>query len=144
MPTAPTLPRASARPEPRRLGVAIAIAIAVLAFGAAAIITTTSLLAGPDRIDMTIENPTAYEISVEVSDASGGPTHELGRIGADSSRELRGIVDQGDTWSFAFSYGGIRAAEATLERDAILDGPVVVPSSVETVLADSDLPPPPS
>lgn len=142
MPTAPPLSRPSARPRSRGAGLAVAV-IAAVATVLALLVMTSSLLTGPDRVDLAVENPTPYELEVQVRGADGGSVHQLGPIASGSTREFTGVIDQGDTWLFEFSYGGVLAAELTVERSGIEAGTVVVPDSAEEVLDDSDLPPPP-
>lgn len=142
MPTAPSLYRPSARPRSRRVRTAIATIAAIAAIFALFAITS-SRLAGPDRVDMVIENPTAYVLSVRVSGADGGSSQPLGPISSGSTREFSGVLDQGETWLFEFSYGGVQAGELVLERSEVIAAPVVVPAGTERVLEQAGLSPPP-
>ncbi len=141
MPTAPTMSRPSARPRPRRAGLAVAVVAAVAAIVVLFAITS-SLLTGPERIDVTIENPTAYTLDVKVRGGDDGPVHELGPIGSGSTRAFAGVIDQGETWVFEFGYGGVLAGELTVEKSQVEAGPLIVPESAEAVLDEADLPPP--
>ncbi len=96
MPTAPTMARPSARQRPRRAGFAVAVVAAVAAIIVLFAIMS-SLLAGPERIDVTIENPTDYTLDVKVRGGDDGPVHELGPVGSGATRSFVGVIDQGDT-----------------------------------------------
>lgn len=142
MPTAPTMSRPAAHQRPRRAGLAVAV-VAAIATVILLFAITSSLLTGPDRVDVTIENPTAYTLDVEVRSGDGGTVHELGPIGSSSTRLFTGVIDQGDSWAFEFSYGGVPAGEVVVDRSEVEAGPVVVPDGAEAALDEADLPPPP-
>lgn len=143
MPTAPSLARPSARSRATNLRAAAAIAVAVAAT-VALLAATSSILAGPERVDFAVENPTSYPLLLEVRKAAGGSVYKLGPISQGGTREFTGVIDQGDTWLFTYTYGGVLAAEVSVERSELESGPVSVPDSAERVLRESDLPPPPA
>ena len=140
MPTAPSIarpsPRARQRPAPLLTGAAAALAIVAMLAAA------TSVLEGPSRLDVVVENPTVYEINVRAEPIDGGSGFDLGPVASESSRTIVGVIDTGDRWRLEFSYGGIVAAELVLDRTQ-LDAPVNVPSSAEEVLGEAGLPPSP-
>lgn len=134
MPTAPSLYRPSARPRSRRVGPVVAIVAAIVAAIAATLALfaiTSSMLAGPERVDMVIEN---HVLSVRVSGADGGSGHTLGPISSGSTREFSGVLDQGDTWLFKVSYGGVQAGELVVERSELMAAPVAVAPAVATAV----------
>lgn len=143
MPTAPPLTRPSARPGTNRVRVAVAV-IAGLAAAIALFFVTSSMLAGPERVDLTIENPTAFPLRAEVSDASGGSVQGLGPISSESTRDFAGVLDQGETWVFTFSYGDVVAAEITVDRARVQSGPISIPDTADQTLRDAGLPPQPT
>ena len=55
------------------------------------------------------------------------------------------MLEQGDTWVFTFSYGGVRATELRLSRDdlAAADWTVMVPDSAGGALEAAGLEPSP-
>lgn len=142
MPTAPPLSRPTARPRNRQVR-SVALIVAAIAATIALLAITSSMLTGPDRVDLTIENPTAYHLSVEVRGAEDGSVHRLGTVSSESTRDLTGVIDQGEMWWFEFSYGGVIAAELTVSQSTLEAGPVVVPDSAGEVLAQAGLSPPP-
>lgn len=142
MPTAPPLSRPSARPRSRQVRSAVLIVVAI-AVAIALFTITSSMLTGPDRVDLTIENPTAYPLSVEVRGAEDGSVLLVGTVSSERTDEFAGVIDQGEMWWFTFSYGGVVAAEVTVSQSALETGPVVVPDSAGEVLAQADVSPPP-
>ena len=142
MPTAPPLSRPSARPRSRQVRSA-ALIVAAVAVAIALLAITSSMLTGPDRVDLTIENPTAYHLSVDVRGAEDGSVLGVGTVSAESTGEFPRVIDQGEMWWFEFSYGGVVAAEVTVSRSALEAGSVVVPDSAGEVLRQAGLSPPP-
>ena len=102
------------------------------------------LLADPPRVELVVENPTAYDVNVDVRPADGGNRLGLGTVGADASRPFSRVIDQGERWLVEFSYGGVDATPIQVSRDTITSGSVVVPESVEAEFRDAGLAAPPS
>src|SRR5712671_6945868 len=76
-------------------GLAIVIAIAsVLLIGIV-------LLNGPARVDqVTVANPTDYEVSIQLASSTDGAWLPFAIVGLRSTREFSDVIDQGDTWVF--------------------------------------------
>lgn len=117
--------------------------LATLIVGAVLIAAVNSLLADPDRVDLTVENPTAFDVTVDVRSAEGGGRLGLATIDPGTSKSLSGVIDQGERWFFEFSYGGVNAPPLEVSRDVVTAGPVVVPAIVEQLFLDAGLSPPP-
>ena len=143
MPTATPVARSSRRDAgARRARTSIAI-IAGAVIVVASLLATTSLLTGPERMDVVVQNPTAYDVNVRVEPAQGGTGLGLGAVPAGTTRTFSGVVDQGDLWRFEFRYAGIVAGDMTVAADDVAAAAVVVPSSAERVLREADVLTPP-
>ena len=143
MPTSsPALARPSPHTRERRLDI-VATVIAVIA-GLAIVAALSVILADPPRVDLLIDNPTAYDVNVDVRPADGGNRLGLGTVDADSEKPFRLVIGQGDRWLFEFSYGGVDAAPIEVAGETVSEGTVVVPDSVEDEFRAAGLTPPPS
>lgn len=143
MPTSsPALARPSPRVRKRRVDV-VATALAVVV-GAALMAGLSQLLADPARVDLEVDNPTAYDVNVDVRPADGGNRIGLGTVGAGSSKPFARVIDQGERWLFEFSYGGVDASPVEVSQETVTSGTVVVPARVEEEFRDAGLNPPPS
>jgi hypothetical protein len=77
-----------------------------------------------------VVNETPYNVNVDISGERG--RIGLGTVTTGSSLEFSEVLDEGDTWIFEFSYGGVDAGELSVER-AVLeeqDWTVEVPAEV--------------
>jgi hypothetical protein len=106
----------------------LALAGAVLV----AIAVSLVLLDDPDRHDVEVSNPTAYEISVSVSDGSGGGEMALLTLEPGETRSASGVRDQGESWVFVFRAHGVDGGEVRLGRDELREAgwQVTVPDEV--------------
>ncbi len=142
MPTAPVIsrpsPSVSSRNGKRGAIVSATLMAAIAALG----IATTMLLADPDRVEVHVENPTAFGVSVEVHDDRGGGRLRLGVVSSGIDKTFTGVIDQGAKWVFEFSYAGVSGGTIEVTSEAMKDGPVVVPGFVEETLRDAGLTPP--
>jgi hypothetical protein len=89
-----------------------------LALGAIVVVAVAvSLVAldDPDRFDVEVSNPTAYQISVSVSDGSGGEIALL-TLDPGETRAASNVMDQGETWVFAFEAHGHDGGELSVDR----------------------------
>jgi hypothetical protein len=112
---------------------ALAIVIAI----AAVLVIGVFLLDGPARISrLTVANPTDYDVSVELAPTTDGGWLPLAVLGQRSTRDLRDVIDQGDTWVFHFRAQGQDAGDVTIARGdlAAAGWKVTVPASVTTQL----------
>jgi hypothetical protein len=105
----------------------------------AAIILLAPLLQMPSHIDqVSFENPTAYDITIEASDDGTGWT-PVGTVDAGESADFERIYDQGDEWVFRFSSQGRDAGELARTRAELEQGDwhLVIPETVgDTLQAD--------
>lgn len=129
----PTSPPALARPSPRAPERRVDLVVDAVAVALAAVLLAVAsvALADPARVDVVVDNPTAYDVHVDVRSADGGNRLGLGTVAAGESRPFRLVVDRGDRWHFEFSRGRVDASPVEVSRDAVRAGPVVVPASVE-------------
>jgi hypothetical protein len=91
-----------------------------------------------------IVNPTVFQVEVDVRsararDTTGDGWMALGGIRRESRRTLDEILDQGERWTFRFSYGGVVAGEVTLGRAQIET--VTIPGEVAARLAEAGFAP---
>lgn len=143
MPTSsPALARPSPRTRERHLDI-VAMAVAVIA-GVAIVTALSGILADPPRVDLVVDNPTVYDVNVNVRDADGGNRLGLGTVDPGSEKQFRLVIDQGERWLFEFSYGGVRASPIEVSREVVAGGSVVVPDSVEDEFRAAGLAPPAS
>jgi hypothetical protein len=92
--------------------------IDVTAAGLFAIIVTAIAIQGPTRVpDITIDNPTPYDLTVKVSNGDGDEWMGFALVNARSATLVRAPIDQGSEWILDFGAGG----QFTVERSAIRD-----------------------
>lgn len=124
----------------RRAGLVIAVLVGVLGFAALA-----AALRGPDVVDaVTVVNDSPYDVRVEVR-RPGGPVLGLGTVPRERSTRFDSVLDQGATWSFAFSAAGadggtVEVPRAALEQDRWT---VAIPATTTTRLDRAGVPPAP-
>lgn len=131
-------------PQARRrrgqiLGLVVAVAVGVALFSAAA-----STFRVPANLPaLTIENPTVYQLNVEVSPSGSGGWLDLGAVGRDRNKTIEQVADQGKTWVFRFSYGGVDAGQVTRTRAELASArwTVTVPREAEERLQAAGLQP---
>lgn len=118
---------------------AVAIVIAI----AAVLIVGVVLLQGPARVSrVTIDNPTDYEVSIQLAPSTDGAWLPLAVLGLHATREFHDVVDQGDTWVFRFRAQGQDAGDLTISRGdlAAAGWQITVPASVTTRLQQLGVP----
>ena len=95
--------------------------------------------------EVTIVNDTVYWANVDVTDGTGGGWLGLTTVGAESTRTVEAVIDQGDVWVFRFDYVGMHREEVELSRrDLERSGwTASVPESFEERLRELGVPPPP-
>lgn len=94
-----------------------------------------------DRVILV--NRTDYPANVGLRDETGGSLG-LATVPAESTREIREVIDQGTTWTFRFSYGGHEPLEVTLTKRELIaaDWRVEVPLEFEQQLRQKGVIPP--
>jgi hypothetical protein len=114
------------------------------------ILLTAALILGVACDDVTfverivIVNETEYDTNVDVRGSSGGWLG-LSMVPAHVTREVREVIDQGQSWTFRFSYGSHEPVEFGLSRKDLVeaDWRVEVPDELEIILRAEGVPPPP-
>jgi hypothetical protein len=137
-------PRSPAFGEHRsRLGVAAGVAAVLIVVALAFVLTR--LGSDPSVSDIHLDNPTSYDLTVEVASSHRDSWTQAGTARRETTTDLLQVGDQGKTWVFRFSYGGTQAAEITVPRSTLeRDGwKLRVPDSAGTVLAGAGITPPP-
>jgi hypothetical protein len=127
------------RLRPRRLLVAV---LAVAAVAAVAIAVAPWFRTESPVARLTIDNPTVYQVNVEVSGSDGGWL-DLGAVERQGSKTVEEVTDQGSRWLFRFSYGGVGGGEVALARSDLAAGGwhVTIPATVGQRLHDAGLAP---
>ena len=128
--------RTEFRPTPLRSpqrAVGLFLAAAVLAV----LIVAPSLSTAAFVPRLTIDNPTAFDVNVELaSGADDGVA--LGTIGREGQSVLEEVADPGGQWTFRFSYAGVDGGDLVLSRADLRSAgwQLVVPAEVgERLLA---------
>ncbi len=97
--------------------------IAVLVLGALAAAATVWMLAAavrsPSFVDkVVVANPTGFDVDIRVSGHGSGEM-VLGIVPAETTKEFPSVVDQGQEWTFRFSYAGTSAGDLVVERSKL-------------------------
>jgi hypothetical protein len=91
--------------------VGAAVLIAVLA------VASLRLLHQPDHVArLTIANPSEYALDVEVTSGGRHGWLALSGIPVGATRDFHDVLDQGDTWVFAFRAQGRDGGELSMSR----------------------------
>lgn len=95
----------------------------VVALVLAAAVPLMRLLETPSFVDrISVENPTRYDIGIEVTDADRDGWMAIGTARRATDSTFQEIIDQGDVWIFRFRAQGedggeLRVTRQELERD---------------------------
>lgn len=123
--------------------VAVVLGVAVTVAGMVLVMQSTGL---PEYVDeLTVENGTAFNLRVEVSDGESESWLTVGTVPADDMKVFSRVIDQGEVWLFRFHGQGRSGGELEVDRSQLeSDGwRLVVPESVADELrAQGVLPPP--
>jgi hypothetical protein len=123
--------RADGPPRTDLVGLAVVVILGLVALWALA-----PLLARPAHVDrIGVRNPHAWHATVAVSGEDEGVV-AVGRVPRESERDFHAVLDQGDVWTFRFSYDGA-VEEVQVRRDELeAAGWVVeVPPAFEAAVA---------
>ncbi|MEA2827257.1 MAG: hypothetical protein QOG43_1696 [Actinomycetota bacterium] len=107
----------------------------------AVLIVAPSLAPASFVARLAIDNPTAFDINVDVANGDGGGWFPLGTLDRETESVLEEVVDPGAMWLFHFSYGGVEGGELAVSR-AELRGAgwqLAVPPGVSDRLAAAGL-----
>lgn len=110
-------------PKPRTLrrrGIVGVIATG-LAWIAGMVVLVPSLRVPPHVDQITVDNPHAWAVNVDVTDNERFGSVGLGPVDREHRATFHAVPDQGDTWIFTFAYAGehaeLRISRHELERD---------------------------
>jgi hypothetical protein len=92
---------------------------------------------------VAVDNPTPYNLQVDVAVPGEGDVLALGTVPREGSRRFEQVVDLGERWLFRFSFGGEAVGEVVVPRARLEhDGwRLEVPAGVGQELADAGHPP---
>jgi hypothetical protein len=99
-------------------------------------------LRDPVHVDrVAVENSSPWRLNVAVSDADEDGWYQLGPVDREELRDFREVVDQGERWTFRFSYDG-SAVTTDLTRDELAEAgwQVSVPDALAAELEESGVP----
>jgi hypothetical protein len=135
----PTLTRPPA--SPARAKPARALLPGLVALLAVYVLLAQSLRMPTVVPHLAIVNPHDWRANVDVTDAGHHGWVRLLGVERNGSRELHDVFDQGDTWVFRFSYGGVDGGEVALTRKdlAAAGWTVTVPDSFATSMRAASL-----
>ncbi len=68
---------------------------------------------------LTVENPTAFVVNVELAGRGGSGWFALGTVGRESQGVFEEVPDPGATWLIRFSYAGVDGGRVELPRSAL-------------------------
>lgn len=93
--------------------------------------------------ELNIENPTDYNLQVDVGREGSSSRLQLGNVGKDSIGVREEVLDFGDRWTFGFRYQGEEAGSVSVDRQQLEeDGwTLVIPEDVGNRLKDNGVPP---
>jgi hypothetical protein len=119
----------------------VLVAVAAVALA----VPLAQLLETPARADLAVENPTEYDVRIEVSGGEDDGSLTIGTARRRATSRFEGVIDQGDIWVFRFTAQGHEAGELRVDRDDLeSDGwRVVIPERLGEELAARGVTPPP-
>lgn len=121
--------------------------VAIVVASIAAVVFTSWLVASPDRVSLTVDNQTAYQLTIMATSADHDGWLPVMVVGPGREQTKGGVIDQGATWILRFSGQGHDGGEITVTREQLRadDWHFTVPNDVADRLeADGATPPPPS
>lgn len=142
----PTIAQVSHGARTPRIRLVHGAAVLVAILGAACVVFAARFLDGPRFIDrITVENPTRYDIGIEVTSGDRDGWIAVGTVEYRETTIFEEIIDQGDVWLFSFSAQGedggeLRVTRSDLERASWT---VRIPGAVGDQLQERGVPFPP-
>lgn len=95
------------------------LAVAALAVGA--FWFTQGILALPDKVGVTVTNPTEYDIDVDVRAPDTATRAVFGRVEGGAARTQSHLLDPGESWVFVFRHDGVEVGELRLSEAELED-----------------------
>ena len=95
--------------------------------------------------EVSVTNPSEYDIGVQVSDGDGDGWVAVTTVSRRSTNTTSDVIDQGEVWVFRFRAQGREGGELRVERRDLEQAgwTVLVPDEVIQHLRDIGAPPPP-
>jgi hypothetical protein len=95
---------------------------------------------------LTITNPTSYDLEASVNDGSDDARDLLGRVARGETVKRDLVADQGELWVFRFDHGGLVVGELRLSRAALQKAAwrIEVPQEIERRLRGRGVEPSPA
>jgi hypothetical protein len=131
------------RPQARHVG-HVLLAAALVAAVVVGLLVSSRVTSGPSAVpELTIANPTLYQVDVDVTGADRSGWLPLGSVRRESEQTVQDVIDPGQQWVFRFRYGGRDAGELTLSRDDLRAAGwrITVPQAVGDRLRDEGVGP---
>ncbi len=111
-----TAPRSTPlRDSQRAIGVFLGAAVL------AVLLVAPALDPGPFVPRLTVENPTPFEITVEVAGGDRQGWSDVATVRREVEEVVEEIADVGSTWVFRFSYAGMEGGEVAVSRSDLRD-----------------------
>jgi hypothetical protein len=103
------------------------------------------LLDVPSTVDLTVENPSAYDVDIDARRPGDFKVLGLGTSETGTTRSFHQVIDRGDTWIFEFSTAGVPAGSLEVAREDLADNGwrVVIPERVTDELRRAGVETPP-
>lgn len=141
------VPHPSGAPRAKPTGrLMLAVIILVAVASSIMMIPVLRMLEQPAAIDaLTVDNPSAYDLSIDVGGGDGKGWMTVGTARRRATTTFQEIIDQGGIWTFRFAAqgvdgGAIEVSRAELERNGWR---LRIPESVSEGLRSQGAPPPP-
>ncbi len=110
------------RPRPAPLqnrGILGTVLIAVLA-AAFALLVVVPATRPPSFVDrVTVVNPHPWSVEVAVTGEERDGVVGMASVGRERTKTVEDVLDQGRTWIFRFSYGGVDGGELVVSRSEL-------------------------
>jgi hypothetical protein len=105
------------RPAPLQHGWTWATALTGVAVAALTLLVVVPATRPPSVVDgVTIVNPHAWSVEVSVTGREGDGWTGVGTVGREQTQTFEEVMDQGRSWIFRFSYGGVDGGELVVSR----------------------------
>ena len=94
----------------------------------------------PDRVEVTITNPTDHRLYINSSTADDGSISYVTVVEPRSTSTSHPAIDRGDNWVLHLRTLGTPAGTMTVTRSELIDGSFTIPISINDDLAAAGVP----
>lgn len=108
-------------PRTYRRSPTTAIQVAMVSTTVALLIVYAQVVADSPRVDLRLHNPTDCTVNVEVAGDARTGYLDVGRVEAGTTSALKNTLDQGETWTFRFSYGGQVTSQTSISAHELAE-----------------------